>query len=507
MAAAGSLPVVEATKSPRDDHPAPGMVDVLGHSDQSADLSANLPAPHDPPGATATLSSRLGPASSTQRIAEGDQILAPQPHREREDSIQDEAAPSRNDKGKAPETAPLQYEVGMPSNSQLHQPDSVILPGGVSLTGSSVDNEASECSVDQPESATIENGSNAASRAARLESNEASCASSLFEEEEDEEAQDYDAATAASGLAEKVPSWKQKQKQKAEPEAEAGPSNASSGASRDISSSLQFQPLSHGDPGWEKSAGRPPQKLPIRFRDAVGRNFIFPWEKAKTWLGMKRLVQSCFSYVDVIGPHVMAGRYDLIVALPYPMDSTSEIPPLVAPPAALSPSTTTTQPAPVEASASTTAELPGPSTAAAGGPSSAQDPSSSTSGSSNPSSQQQPRSQFVVLPELWEDTIEPGMLVVQHMWPLQPSTFAPQPPQPSPPQHHGPMGLQPGGRGRGSRGRGRGAGAGVFGGRGQAGAVGNNIFVPHPMPGHPRHPMLVSENKPRGKTRKRQEGL
>jgi hypothetical protein len=38
-----------------------------------------------------------------------------------------------------------------------------------------------------------------------------------------------------------------------------------------------------GDPGWETSAGRPPAKLPIRFLDAVGRTYVFPWEKAKTW--------------------------------------------------------------------------------------------------------------------------------------------------------------------------------------------------------------------------------
>ncbi|KAI1181507.1 hypothetical protein F5B17DRAFT_425030 [Nemania serpens] len=37
-----------------------------------------------------------------------------------------------------------------------------------------------------------------------------------------------------------------------------------------------FQPLGFGDPGWGKSAGRPRQKLPTRFRDAVGRNFVFP---------------------------------------------------------------------------------------------------------------------------------------------------------------------------------------------------------------------------------------
>ena len=46
---------------------------------------------------------------------------------------------------------------------------------------------------------------------------------------------------------------------------------------------MPYQPPRAGDPGWERSADRPPKKLPIRFRDAVGRNFVFPWDKVKTW--------------------------------------------------------------------------------------------------------------------------------------------------------------------------------------------------------------------------------
>lgn len=42
-------------------------------------------------------------------------------------------------------------------------------------------------------------------------------------------------------------------------------------------------PLQPGDPRWACSSDRPPAKLPIYFHDAVGRNYTFPWEKAKTW--------------------------------------------------------------------------------------------------------------------------------------------------------------------------------------------------------------------------------
>jgi len=34
---------------------------------------------------------------------------------------------------------------------------------------------------------------------------------------------------------------------------------------------------------WERDPDRPLQKLPIRFRDCLGRTFLFPWEKARTW--------------------------------------------------------------------------------------------------------------------------------------------------------------------------------------------------------------------------------
>ncbi|PVH91769.1 hypothetical protein DM02DRAFT_545142 [Periconia macrospinosa] len=53
-------------------------------------------------------------------------------------------------------------------------------------------------------------------------------------------------------------------------------------------------------------------KPPIKFKDAVGRKFIFPWHLCKTWKGMEELIKQAFLHVDVIGPHVHEGHYDLI---------------------------------------------------------------------------------------------------------------------------------------------------------------------------------------------------
>ncbi|KAI1758636.1 hypothetical protein GGR53DRAFT_516411 [Hypoxylon sp. FL1150] len=53
-------------------------------------------------------------------------------------------------------------------------------------------------------------------------------------------------------------------------------------------------------------------KLPVRFKDAVGRKFNFPFHLCQTWQGMEELIRQAFLHVDVIGPHVDAGHYDLV---------------------------------------------------------------------------------------------------------------------------------------------------------------------------------------------------
>jgi hypothetical protein len=58
-------------------------------------------------------------------------------------------------------------------------------------------------------------------------------------------------------------------------------------------------------------------KPPIKFKDAVGRKFSFPWELCKTWKGMEELIKQAFLHVDIIGPHVFDGHYDLVSSLRY----------------------------------------------------------------------------------------------------------------------------------------------------------------------------------------------
>ncbi|KAF2142206.1 uncharacterized protein K452DRAFT_194906, partial [Aplosporella prunicola CBS 121167] len=51
----------------------------------------------------------------------------------------------------------------------------------------------------------------------------------------------------------------------------------------------------------------------IKFKDAVGRKFSFPWNFCKTWKqGMEDLIKQAFLHVDVIGREVHEGHYDLV---------------------------------------------------------------------------------------------------------------------------------------------------------------------------------------------------
>ncbi|KAK2001192.1 hypothetical protein LX36DRAFT_560602, partial [Colletotrichum falcatum] len=51
----------------------------------------------------------------------------------------------------------------------------------------------------------------------------------------------------------------------------------------------------------------------VMFKDAVGRNLAFPIDKVKTWKGVEELIKHAFIHVDVIGPHVQEGHYDLVI--------------------------------------------------------------------------------------------------------------------------------------------------------------------------------------------------
>ncbi|KAG9243615.1 hypothetical protein BJ878DRAFT_110706 [Calycina marina] len=54
------------------------------------------------------------------------------------------------------------------------------------------------------------------------------------------------------------------------------------------------------------------KKKPIKFKDAVGRKFSFPFDLCATWTGMEDLIKQAFMHVDLLGEQVAQGHYDLI---------------------------------------------------------------------------------------------------------------------------------------------------------------------------------------------------
>jgi len=107
----------------------------------------------------------------------------------------------------------------------------------------------------------------------------------------------------------------------------------------------------------KSSAGKRDTGKPIKLKDAVGRRYSFPYYRCETWAGIEELIKSAFLHVEVIGPHVSEGHYDL-------MNSAGE----------------------------------------------------------------------VILPQLWEDHVQPGWEISMSMWPI-PGPKQRVPPPPPPPVH------------------------------------------------------------------------
>ncbi|KAK3368388.1 hypothetical protein B0H63DRAFT_528757 [Podospora didyma] len=56
----------------------------------------------------------------------------------------------------------------------------------------------------------------------------------------------------------------------------------------------------------------PEPQLPVLFKCAVGRKFSFPYEHCKNYHNMRELINEAYLHVDIIGPHVLDGHFDLV---------------------------------------------------------------------------------------------------------------------------------------------------------------------------------------------------
>lgn len=171
---------------------------------------------------------------------------------------------------------------------------------------------------------------------------------------------------------------------------------------------------------WGRDSGRAFQKLPIRFRDCLGRTFLFPWEKAQTWKGTKRLINEALGHIDDIGIEVKAGHYDLIAWEVWDSEQDASINPKLT-------SYDQSTPQPQEGESSSSAPEPGlgseSGSGSESGPGPAEPPppgfvASVENGSGSPTKDMGVKTRnAVILPELWELVIEPGMLISMVLWP------------------------------------------------------------------------------------------
>ncbi|CAM1500797.1 Fc.00g099590.m01.CDS01 [Cosmosporella sp. VM-42] len=158
------------------------------------------------------------------------------------------------------------------------------------------------------------------------------------------------------------------------PESPAGPSNSSPPSILPNPRANYSLPAYGSQIPWEVDAERPAQKLPILFKDAVGRKFLIPWRRAKTWEGMKMTIDSAFEKIDgPLGVHVPAGHYDLSFTAASCADENTNH-----------------------------GENPAPT-----GPS-----------SSSPETLSRSNVPVIIMPDFWEDLIQPGMSVNMTMWPI-----------------------------------------------------------------------------------------
>ncbi|CAN8096072.1 unnamed protein product [Discula destructiva] len=76
---------------------------------------------------------------------------------------------------------------------------------------------------------------------------------------------------------------------------------------------LKAKILEEGKKAAEEEAkkGTGDDKEPVKFKDAVGRKYSFPWRLASEWMTMESLIKQAFAHIEDIGPQVIEGCYDL----------------------------------------------------------------------------------------------------------------------------------------------------------------------------------------------------
>ncbi|KAJ9211517.1 hypothetical protein DTO166G4_6884 [Paecilomyces variotii] len=122
------------------------------------------------------------------------------------------------------------------------------------------------------------------------------------------------AAAEAKAEAEKKAAEEAEKAKKAAEEAAAAAAAEAAAAATEAANAAAEERIAAAAAAASAAANQPPpeKKKPIKFKDAVGRKFSFPFHLCCTWQGMEELIRQAFLHVEVIGPHVAEGHYDLV---------------------------------------------------------------------------------------------------------------------------------------------------------------------------------------------------
>ncbi|PYH66502.1 uncharacterized protein BO88DRAFT_406604 [Aspergillus vadensis CBS 113365] len=121
------------------------------------------------------------------------------------------------------------------------------------------------------------------------------------------------AARARAEAEQKAAEEAAKAKQEAEEAAAAAAAEAAAAAT-EAANAAAAEAVAAATAAAAAAASPPPpeKKKPIKFKDALGRKFSFPFDLCCTWQGMEELIRQAFLHIEIIGPHVAEGHYDLI---------------------------------------------------------------------------------------------------------------------------------------------------------------------------------------------------
>ncbi|KAJ5974042.1 hypothetical protein N7481_011252 [Penicillium waksmanii] len=215
------------------------------------------------------------------------------------------------------------YFPHFPQHSPVPQPEPVPTPAPVAATPAPapepapapppVDTSKDEA-IARLEKLILDRETKEAAKAAEIERQAQEAAAAAAQLAHDRKIAGEAAALARADAEKRAAEDAAKAKEEAEKAAVVAAADAALAATAAAAKAAADEAAAKAAEAEKAAAPKPPaeKKKPIKFKDAVGRKFSFPFELCATWQGMEDLIKQAFLHIEVIGPHVAEGHYDLV---------------------------------------------------------------------------------------------------------------------------------------------------------------------------------------------------